>query len=63
MYSKTREARRQAEIEKGQQIGARAFIDQTFNPEAPRPNSGIDAETRRQRDEYRNRMGAQVDKS
>lgn len=60
---RTREAeeRRQAEMTRGQEIGARAFLHQTFDPDYV-PNEGIAPEERRRRDEYRNRMGAQVPK-
>lgn len=77
----SREARRQAEIERGREIStrlaeeqnqhvARNFLAKSFDPDyrGPSnpdmlPDSKIDPEVRRQRDEYRSRMGAQVDKS
>ncbi len=45
-----REKRREAELEKGRQIGARAALQQEFDPDY-RPNSGIAPEERRRRDE------------
>lgn len=54
------------------QIVARDFLAKSFDPSYGYtgsvrsdllPNGRIDKETRRRRDEYRNRMGAQVNKS
>ena len=47
----TREELREAEIKKGQEIGARAFLMQTFDPDYI-PNKSITPEERRRRDKY-----------
>lgn|GEM_PF-6661268 len=53
------EKRRQEEIAKGQQIGARVSLMQRFDP-TYKPNAKIDPALRRQRDIYRNQVRANL---
>lgn len=49
------EERRQAELARGAQIVATKFLEQCFDPGYV-PEGRINAEERRRRDEYRNRL-------
>lgn len=54
--------RREAEIAKGQQIGARVALMQRFDP-AYIPNRDITPDERRRRDRYREQMQRNLEKA
>lgn len=64
-WKQEQEERRQAEMAKGAQIVAQHFLSARFNPDhVPETHPvPVSPSLRQRRDEYRNRMGAQVNKS
>jgi hypothetical protein len=56
------EKAREAEIKRGQEIGARVFMQQTFDP-TYKPNAGIDPDVRHRRDLYRDQMRRNLEQS
>jgi hypothetical protein len=59
-----RDERREQELARGQQVAALQILSERFNPDhVPETHPvPVSKEERRRRDEYRQRMGAQVQK-
>lgn len=55
-WKREAEERRQAEMDRGQQVVANIFIREHFDPDFTPEPPGISPEERRRRDEYRNRL-------